>query len=523
MTCHTPRVSLALLLAVALMPSFAMAKGKGKGPRKVAEKEVTETSSSAEPMPTPPPPPPTLAPIPPPSPVAPVAPVASPTPPPDPYDSPAKTPEVETPVPAKATEEAEPAPEPESPPTYVEHLGPSSYPGKTRGLVGGSLYLEPSFHGLQWPVMRHTGVGVSGSVWVDTGYESITRRANTPDTVRLLQQARAVVRATPTYALGNFFIQAQAELVGNNAQTKSQSSNVGLVDIDDLWIRIGRWNQWDIKAGRFEGWELYHTGMGLDMNTLERRGATQEVGGTDLLVPDYYGVSYLHYRPSGEGMGNVALHLYPSEILRFELLGRVGTTDSQANGLNQVGARPLAILDLGWLKFKVGGEYAQTQNGQSQYDAQTQSKAATKEKLTQRGLGSAVQFVFDPIIEFGLNFGYGQVRGTGASGNALDTGSYDTTSVGGFANYHLASDFLLGAGANWTVQYDKHRDPTTGIGNYTAHLQTFAALQYHLAKHLFVKAVLAYARADFMPSFSASGEVWSNEMLSGRIRLMYLY
>ena len=510
MTFPNHRVSLAILLAVSFVPSFAMAKGKG--PRKAAESENTEIIATMDSTPTPPPPPPSIVP-------------ADPPPPPsDPYDGQVKTSVAETSPASEKTEEATPAPEPESPPTYVEHLGPSSYPGKTRGLVGGSLYLEPSFHGLQWPVMRHTGVGVSGSVWVDTGYESITRRANTPDTVRLLQQARAVVRATPTYALGNFFIQAQAELVGNNAQTKSQSSNVGLVDIDDLWIRVGSWNKWDLKAGRFEGWELYHTGMGLDMNTLERRGATQqEVGGTDLLVPDYYGVSYLHYRPSGEGMGNVALHLYPSEILRFELLGRVGTTDSQANGLNQVGARPMAILDLGWLKFKVGGEYAQTNNGQSQYDAQTQAKAATKEKLTQRGVGSALQLVFDPVIELGVNFGYGQVRGTGPSGNALDTGSYNTTSVGGFANFHLASDFLLGAGANWTVQYDMHRDPVKGVSNYTAHLQTFAALQYHLARQLFVKAVFAYARSDFMPSFSATNEVWSNDMLSGRIRLMYLY
>ena len=515
MTFQAPRSFLAILLAVALVPSLAMAKKKRS--RKAAERANTalalDTPTETTPSPPPPPPP------------APVA-EAMPTPPPEePSDAQAEaSPVEETPPVAEEPKEATPTPEPESPPSYVEHLGPSSYPGKTRGLVGGSLDLEPSFHGLQWPVMRHTGVGVSGSVWVDTGYESITRRATSPDTVRLLQQARAVVRATPTYANGNFFIQGQVELVGNNAQTKSQSSNVGLVDIDDLWIRIGGWNKWDLKAGRFEGWELYHTGMGLDMNTLERRGATQqEVGGTDLLVPDFYGVSYLFYRPSGEGMGNVALHFYPSEILRFELLGRVGTTDSQANGLNQVGARPMAILDLGWLKFKVAGEYAQTQNGQSQYDAETQSKAPTKEKLTQRGVGSALQLILDPIVEFGVNFGYGQVRGTGRSGNTLDTGSYNTTSVGGFANYRVANDYLLGAGANWTVQYDKHYSATTGHTNYTAHLQAFAALQYHIAGQLYAKAVFAYARSDFMPSFSDTNEVWSNEMLSGRLRLLYLY
>src|SRR5215203_4967480 len=39
----------------------------------------------------------------------------------------------------------------------------------TRGIWGGSLWL--TFHGLQWPYMPKTGVGVSGYAWVDTGYE----------------------------------------------------------------------------------------------------------------------------------------------------------------------------------------------------------------------------------------------------------------------------------------------------------------------------------------------------------------
>ena len=43
----------------------------------------------------------------------------------------------------------------------------------TRGIWGGSLWL--TFHGLQWPYMPKTGVGVSGYAWVDTGYEEIRR------------------------------------------------------------------------------------------------------------------------------------------------------------------------------------------------------------------------------------------------------------------------------------------------------------------------------------------------------------
>ena len=79
---------------------------------------------------------------------------------------------------------------------------------------------------------------------------------------------------------------------------------------------------------------------------------------------------------------------------------------------------------------------------------------------------------------------------------------------------------LLGLGANWTTQVDLHKD-TDGRVDYTANLQTFVALQYLVAKQLFVKAVAAYARSDFDLSFS--GGVYSNTMLSGRLRLMYLF
>src|SRR4051812_26258539 len=56
----------------------------------------------------------------------------------------------------------------------VERLPGSAYPAwKTRGLKGGSLWL--TLHGMPWPYYPKTGVGISGSVWVDFGYETIKR------------------------------------------------------------------------------------------------------------------------------------------------------------------------------------------------------------------------------------------------------------------------------------------------------------------------------------------------------------
>ena len=64
-----------------------------------------------------------------------------------------------------------------------------------------------------------------------------------------------------------------------------------------------------------------------------------------------------------------------------------------------------------------------------------------------------------------------------------------------------------------------------GIGGtragYFDQLQGFGALQYVVAKRLFIKAVFGYAKATISP-----GAVFTdltNTMYSGRVRLMYLF
>jgi hypothetical protein len=458
-----------------------------------------------------------LAPVPPPSAVAPAA-------------------------PARAVE-PEPAAE-RAVTSYVEHLGPDAYPGDKRGLYGGSLWLEPSFHGLQWPYMTHTGIGISGSAWLDNSYETITRGLiASADTKQYVQQGRAVLRVTPTYASGRFFVQGQMELVGNKDQVRSQSNaNSGIVDIDDLWLRVGHWNVWDLKVGRFEGWEVYHTGMGLDINTIERRGAIQGSFGGNFERPDYYGVTYMHDRPSDQGVGNIALHAYPTRYLRLEALSQIGANVVSDIGSNSLGERGVAILDIGWLKLKAGFEWtratpAQTQtipltdaNGSPVLDSMgnpIQVKQTSQQSRTQHGWGGALIFVFAPYAEGGINYGEGLVDATDDKGNTLSAAETTTKSVGGFANIAvghflppLMRDLMVGAGVDWTTQVDFHAD-TTGKTDYTANLQTFAAIQYLVSKQLFVKAVFAYARSDFDLAFG--GGAWSNYMHSARIRLMYLF
>jgi len=477
---------------------------------------------------------------------------------------------VEPPAPPPAGVEAIPATgvpgggAPATPAPYVQHLGPESFPGRLRGLYGGSLWLEPSFNGLQWPYMAHTGIGVSGNVWVDSGYEAIKRDPTFPNSNMYFQQGRGVLRVTPTYVHGRLFVQGQVELVGNLCQATNSGGpgptpntvcmSAGTFSTDDLWIRVGHWNIWDLKVGRFEGWEVYHLGMGMDQYTLERMGAgmfgindtgtnPNQTSPAQLEAPSFYGVNYFHDRPTdGLAVGDIALHFYPTEFLRFELLAKLGTdnyrNDDRATGnpaATYLGGRPTAILDVGWLKVKLGLEY-QTRTPITQDAAGAGAYKAPVEQTVQKGAGGSVQFVIDPLIEFGLNAAIGRLEYTNSTGNlqgmpgypGVLAGSYTTKSVGGFANLRIFDLLMGGVGLNWTEQTDDYYaslnsgNAKTGAADYTSHLQGFAAVQYLLGGQLFIKAVFGYAKAYFQPS-DPDAATWNTSMYSGRIRLMYLY
>ena len=470
-----------------------------------------------------------------------------PNPPAETETSPQPKAEPQTAAPPLTASEATPTPAP-----YIEHMGPETFPGRLRGLHGGSLWLEPSFHGLQWPQNARTGLGLSGGLWVDSGYQTITRDIGDemskrnpplpqlPNSSMFVGQGRGLLRVTPAYVHEGFFVQGQAELVGNLCQTASVNNtvcNTGTFTTDDLWIGFGQRNLWDVKVGRFEGWEVYHLGMGLDPYTLERMGAGMfgVDSHTGLEAPSFYGVNYLHDRPTdGLAVEHAALHVYPLEYLRFELLAKLGADNYRADSstgpgaaaATYLGGRPTAILDIGWLKFKIGAEYLERTPVLQTLDGASKKKSPV-EKLVLKGAGASVQFVFDPIVEFGLNAAIGKHSYTDKTGGAFPlpedfAKSYTTKSFGGFANVRVADGWLAGVGANWTTQLDEYMATGSSANDYTTHLQGFAALQYLLAGQLYIKAVFAYARAKFQAS-DTGVPVWNNDMYSGRIRLMYLY
>ena len=78
-----------------------------------------------------------------------------------------KKPENAPPADARAANATEPKPEDgDKILGPIERLPPSAFPEpRVRGIQGGSLWM--TFHGLQWPYYPKTGIGVSGSGWID--------------------------------------------------------------------------------------------------------------------------------------------------------------------------------------------------------------------------------------------------------------------------------------------------------------------------------------------------------------------
>ena len=403
----------------------------------------------------------------------------------------------------------------------IQRLPGSAYPQpQTRGLPYGSLSL--TFHGLQWPYMPATRkgsrfvIGLSGWGWVDTAYQKFGPWGDytglgTSKSTYWKQQARLVTRVTPTYSLDDgWFIQGQAELVATEDQSinRSDTASGGTPDVDDLWLRIGQWNKWDFMVGRFEGWEVFHLGMGLDQNTFERLGA---FGQGDVLNPQFYGLTDNQFRPQGAA-GNMAFHYYPLRILRVELLGMAGSF----SGNPTYATRPVAIFDLGWLKLKAGTEYLRSisQHPGSPY------------QTTQKGVGGAAQFIFLPHIEFGLNAAQGTIWSIKGDGTLDRKGSLTRTSFGGFANISNGSakhPLLFGVGSIFTRNVDQNDAFSNGVVDNYWQLQSFVAVQYVAFQQLYIKLVGGYARGHWITADDDPPIIYNDEMYSVRLRFSFYF
>jgi hypothetical protein len=175
-------------------------------------------------------------------------------------------------------------------------------------------------------------------------------------------------------------------------------------------------------------------------------------------------------------------------------------------------ARPVAILDLGWIKLKAGTEY---QHSQSQHPG-------NPFETTQKGVGGAIQFVFLPHLELGLNAAQGTIWSVKSDGNLDAKGSLTRTSIGGFANVSNGSakhPFLIGVGALYTAYEDQNAPFGNGVMDKYSQLQTFIAVQYVAFQQLYIKLVGGYARGHWLTADDDPPIEYDDEMYSVRLRL----
>jgi hypothetical protein len=403
-------------------------------------------------------------------------------------------------------------------PGIIEQLPASAYPEPyTRGLYGGPLWLD--MQGLQWPYMPHTGVGISGYGWIDGNYRLI-RSGNPaiPPTIHeLLDQGRFVLRVTPTYVNGDWFVQAQAEIVANTNQYYPQGTNGqadGVVAADDVWVRTGALQSWDVTVGRFQAFDVYPLGMGLDLNTYERGGAYDppSSGGPNgpTRVAPLYAADFMLYRPNAPKVGDVAFHLYPFRFLRFEALGQFGNDGS----VNVLGGRPAAIFDIGWFKLRGALEY--------QYQWAIDSQPMYMKTAKNRGGAASAQIVLAPYVEASANFGYAVVDLADSNSHGPDyPASGNRVSFGGFIDASpvpaLLPNLLVGLGGN----YATFQNLNMPNNERTTNMQLYAAVQYLFYRQLYFKIVGGYAKSHF--ENNVTKPPYDDDMFSVRVRLMYLY
>jgi len=398
---------------------------------------------------------------------------------------------------ADGTERALHAPEPEG--VGSESWIYSGIPGDDEVRPWGELRGNPYYPGagLQSP-FRKSGIHLGGDAWIDTGYEASQKGlASQPDQQFWLMQGRFMLDVTATRTHGRFFAQAKAQLLAHVEEIPGDEH----IDTDDAWIRFGIWDLFDLQVGRFEAWEVYHKGEGLERDTLEDLGAFEG--------PDIYEVNYAFYRQNG--FGQLAAHLYATPWLRFEVASVFGNE----LGFNSAGVRTSGILDFDWVRLNLAGEYRKLTN-------QDEGKKQWEEK---RGLGGGLQFKLgEPTSRiralFGANAAYGVVDKVDGFGKVDEKGSPDTLSVGGFANLGLFSA-IVGLGYNHTIQGDRQWNSETGDEGLYVLQQAFASVRHPLYfQWLTAKVVFAWAKADLQPAVDNHRE---NDMYSVRLRLNMVF
>ena len=293
------------------------------------------------------------------------------------------------------------------------------------------------------------------------------------------------------------------------------------VNADDVYVQAGRRKRWDVKLGRFESWEVYRKGLGYDKYTLEDTGALKEGPfNTGQFGVDIYEVNAIYWR---EMAGKLAVHVYPVDILGFELVGLYGAGQTT----NYIGGRLAADLDLKYLRIMGGAEYRKEEPTE-EVKRQENGVDVPCDKCSDKtliGFGGGAVGSVGPV-QIGLNAAQAYVDAYKTDGTALDLpATYDVTSFGGYLELDpgkllFGRSLIVGIGMNRTQKLYENED-------FERHDQGSAYIAFPLGfNDAMIKLVVSKADLLFEDADSNTHVVIAtheSDMLAGRVRVRFSY
>jgi hypothetical protein len=292
------------------------------------------------------------------------------------------------------------------------------------------------------------------------------------------------------------------------------------VNADDVYVQAGRRKSWDLKLGRFESWRVYHKGLGFDVYTLDDTGALKEPPfNQEQFGVRMYEVSRIYWR---EMAGKGALHVYPLDVLGFELVGFWGSEQTTIHS----GARVAADLNLKFLRVMAAAEYRKRETTDEQRTLDAAGVEGPCDKCFDRnelGFGGGAVAKLGPV-ELGLNLA--KLRTTNYMANGKDdiAGSHDTTTFGGYLEVDpgkplFQRSLIVGVGANRTELLVDNQD-------FERHDQGVAYIAFPLGfNEGMIKFVVSKADLLFEDADQATGIVQArnSDMLAGRLRVRFSF
>jgi hypothetical protein len=363
-------------------------------------------------------------------------------------------------------------------------------------------------------------LGWDGSAEIDVGYARYGYSLSSAKAERFYDfRGRFVMGPVLEYDFDeNHFFRLTGQAVAWVREKKDEYQ----VNADDVYVQVGRRKKWDIKLGRFESWVVYRKGLGYDPYTLEDTGALKEGPfNTGQFGVDIYEVNRIYWR---EMAGKLAVHVYPLEVLGFELLGLYGT---ETQTTNSIGGRFAADLNLKFLRIGAGAEYRKDEPTE-EIKKQENGVDVLCDKCSDRtliGFGGGAVGKLGPV-ELGVNVGKADVEEYKTDGTALEPpATYNVTSFGGYLELDpgkllFQRSLIVGVGVNRTEKLYENED-------FERHDQNAAYLAFPLGfndamiKLVVSKADLLFEDGDPLLHVVVASK--TSDMVSGRLRVRFSF